>query len=440
MGAHAKEGEMSLLMGNELAFGLVIFATGCIFGFLLSSLRGQKLRSFVDSENARLKAELAAEQRGLTEKVTLLKEAEERLSQTFRAAGAEALRSNNVQFLDLARESLGRFHDSAKGDLEQRKQSIDHLIKPVRESLEKVNEKIGDLEKQRIGAYEGLTQQVLGLAEMQRTLQKETGSLIRALKVPNVRGRWGEIQLKRVVEMAGMVDHCDFTEQTTVDADGGRRIRPDLLVKLPGGKTIVVDAKAPLGAYLEAAETEDERVRDEKLHEHARHVRNHMRELSKKSYWDQFDHAPEFVVLFLPGEPFFSAALEKDPALIEAGVDQKVLLATPTTLIALLRAVAYGWRQEKMTDNAKAIGDLGRELYKRISDMGGHMERLGKSLNGAVETYNKTIGTLETRVLVSARKFQDLEAAPSGASITNLSSIEAVPRGVQALTAEKENI
>ncbi|MEA3188893.1 MAG: recombination protein RmuC, partial [Chthoniobacter sp.] len=302
---------------------------------------------------------------------------------------------------------------------------------PVRESLDKVDAKIQEIEKTRAGAYESLTTQVRGLFETQNELRKETSNLVRALHSPTVRGRWGEVQLRRVVEMAGMVDHCDFCEQQTVQTEEGR-LRPDVVVNLPGGKTIVIDSKAAINAYVEAIEATDEVARAERLTRHAFQVRGHVEALSRKAYWEQFDTAPEFVVLFLPGEMFFSAALERDPLLIEFAAERRVILATPTTLIALLKAVFYGWRQQNLAQNAQEISALGRDLFKRLSDMGGHLENVGRSLNKSVESYNKAIGTLETRVLVTARKFKDLEASTPGAEIETLAPIEQITRAVQA--------
>src|SRR5581483_4531114 len=345
----------------------------------------------------------------------------------FRALSADALARNNQTFLDLAKSTLSQTQAAAANDLEMRQRAIGELVTPVRESLLKVDSQIHEMEKARAGAYASLHEQVRSLLETQTELRSETGKLVTALRTPAVRGNWGEVQLRRVVEMAGMLDHCDFHTQMTLFGEEGR-LRPDLLVRLPAGKTIVVDAKTPLEAYLRAIEAPDEATRNARLADHARQVRSHVTTLGRKSYWEQFDHAPEFVVLFLPGECFFSAALESDPSLIEAGVEQNVILATPTTLIALLRAVAYGWRQEKIAQNAAEISALGRELFKRLSDMGDHWNRVGRSLERAVEAYNAATGSLESRVMVSARRFGDLKTAPLGVEIAELEAVQKAVR------------
>ncbi len=380
---------------------------------------------------AGLEATLAQERKGVEEQRRLLDDARERLSDAFRALSAEALRDSSQSFLQLARASLEKYHEGARGDLDRRQQAIQELVAPVRDSLQKFDVKLGELEMGRVEAYATLTQQVRSLAETQRELKAEASNLVKALRAPQVRGRWGEVQLRRVVELAGMVNYCDFVEQETVAFEGGR-LRPDLVVRLPGGKSVVVDAKAPLSAYLDAAEAPTEAARQALLVEHARQVREHVGALSRKSYWEQFREAPEFVVLFLPGEAFFSAALEQDPSLLEAGAARNVVIATPTTLIALLKAVAYGWKQEKVAENARAVSDLGRELHKRLADMGSHLSRLGRTLASSVEAYNSAVGTLESRVLVSARRLKELEAAGPDDVIDPLVPVEHAPRKLQS--------
>jgi DNA recombination protein RmuC len=349
--------------------------------------------------------------------------------EAFRAISADALARNNQTFLDLAKATLAQSQEATRGDLELGRRALAELVTPVRTSLEKVDSKIQELEKSRVGAYAALSEQVRSLIETQENLRSETGRLVTALRSPSVRGHWGEVQLRRVVEMAGMLEHCDFLSQATVQGESGR-LRPDLLVRLPGGKTVVVDAKAPLEAYLRAMEASDEPMRRARMADHARQVRAHMTALGRKSYWEQFEQAPEFAVMFLPGECFFSAALENDASLIEFGAAQNVILATPTTLIALLRAVAYGWRHERLAQNAADISTLGKELYKRLSDMGDHWSKVGKNLERAVEAYNCATGSLESRVMVSARKFEDLKTAPLGLALAEL---EPVDKAVRAL-------
>ncbi len=375
--------------------------------------------------------ELEARERALAEQRGLLDSAQLKLADVFRSLAAETLRANNQQFIELAKSQFETLREAARGDLDKRQAGFQQLVEPVRESLEKVQARIGEIEKERIGAYSQLMQQVESLALGQADLKRETGNLVGALRRPSVRGRWGEVQLKRVVELAGMLDHVDFVEQQHVTSESGD-IRPDLVVKLPGGKSLIVDAKAPLEAYLESLEMGDEAARTAKLVQHARQIRDHIAKLSLKQYWDQFENTPDFVVLFIPGEMFYSAALEQDPALIEVGMNRKVLLATPTTLIALLRTVAYGWRQESLAENARGIAALGKELYERIQVMAGHWGSMGQGLKRALVAYNDAVGSLESRVLPTARRFRDLDVGTDAREIEAPAPLDQLPREIQA--------
>lgn len=435
---------VALVLGLLLGAGVMVW----VFRPRLVELRGELVqrerelallreeKSALVIRRVELEAALEAERTLFAERQATLEAARDSFADAFRGLSADALAKNNQSFLDLARSVLEAQQaaalEASKTELEKRQQAIGELVAPVRQTLEKFEQQILDIEKSRIDAYATLSEQVRQMAQAQLALRSETSNLVKALRAPQTRGRWGELQLKRVVEMAGMLDHCDFFEQENVNTEEGR-LRPDLVIRLPGGKNIVVDAKAPLAAYLEALETDDERAKKHKLQEHARQVRDHLQKLGRKAYWEQFQPTPDFVVLFLPGEMFYSAALEADPALIEAGVDARVILATPTTLIALLRAVAYGWTQQALTENAERISVLGRELYERLAVLGDHWAGVGRNLNEAVAAYNKSVASLESRVLVTARKFRELKVAGEDKEIRQINPIESQTRQIQAV-------
>ena len=408
---------------------------GALLGFAFGLILLFWQRGRWQTRNAELEIRLEQERDSADEKAALLDNAERKLSDAFKSLSADALKSNNQAFLDLARQNLASFQEQAKGDLAARQQAVATLVKPLAETLDKLNAQQREMEQQRTGAYAGLTEQVKGLLAAQHDLKSETHRLVTALRRPEVRGRWGEVQLRRVVEMAGMLDHCDFFEQEST-ADGRR---PDMVVRLPGGKSVVLDSKAPIAAYLEAVETEQEDVRRRALARYAQHVRTHVQQLAAKAYWEQFAPAPEFVVMFLPGEAFFGAALREDPDLIEYASAQKVILATPTTLLALLKAVYYGWRQEALADNARQVSQLGAQLYERLTKLAEHWNSVGKNLGQAVKAYNDATGSLETRVLVTARKFEELQVAPEGKALPPVVRVEQATRTLQAPESTAEN-
>jgi DNA recombination protein RmuC len=381
----------------------------------------------------RLRAELERDRAVQSERLRAYEDVGTKFRETFQALSAEALTANNRAFLDLAEIRLRDARTQAAADLELRKQAVENLLAPMAKTLEQVDREIKESERRRIQNDSLLLQRIALLDTTGQDLRAQTGRLVDALRRPGVRGRWGELQLKRVVELAGMVEYCDFEEQHTVAAvDSDRRMRPDVIVRLPGGKHVVIDAKAPLDAYLKALDAPDEATRQTLLADHAKQVRTHLLQLSAKGYAAHVQPSPDFVVMFLPGEMFFSAALEQDASLIEYGVEQRVIPASPTTLIALLRAVAYGWQQQAMEENARKISELGRNVYESVRVLGGHFESLGTRLKSSLDAYNQAVGSLEGNVLTKARKFRDLHAANGGEEIKQLEPIDRVPRMLQA--------
>jgi DNA recombination protein RmuC len=409
---------------------LAIFAAGGACGAILLHVVTTKLHaartaqtiSELTRASAVREAELTAAAATFEERIAEFNRSQTQLREAFQALSGEALKSNNEQFLQLARTELERIRVQASTELTEKETAITGLITPIREGLDKYDRKLHDIELARTESFAALSERIQLMATTSELLRGETASLAKAMRSSNVRGAWGELQLRRAVELAGMLEHCDFTTQHSVNGDDGK-LRPDMIVRLPGGKSIVVDAKTPATAVLEAVNCADDEQRRRLCVEHVAGVKKHIDALSKKAYWEQFERAPEFVVMFLPSEAFFSVAMEHDPTLFEHSFEQKVIIATPTTLIAVLKAIGYGWRQEAIAENAQEISELGRDLYDRIGKLAAHFEDVGKHLGRSVQSYNKAVGALERRVLPQARRFQSLGVG-STTEIPQLDSLE----------------
>jgi len=403
---------------------------------LVVQMAAQRRLNALREENVRLNTELEAERRAAEEKLAAVNRAREELAGTFATLAGSALRQNSAEFLKLAQENLGGFHSRAQGELALREKAVEALVKPIRDTLAKSEEQLRRMEKERENAFGALTRHLETMTESQRVLHQETRNLVQALRRPEVRGQWGEMTLKRLAELSGMAERCDFYEQEQV-GDAERRLRPDMVVRLPGEREIVVDAKTPLDAYLSAVEATDDETRNRELARHARNVRERVRELAAKSYWKQFANAPDFVVLFIPGDQFLGAALDVDHSLIEDALAERVILATPTSLVALLRAVAFGWRQEALTANAEEIRRVGEEMYGRLSTFGDYLAKLGRSLENSVSHFNRAVGSFDSRILPGARKFTEL-GIHADKELAETAQVEVGARQVQNLAGEEE--
>lgn len=415
---------MSLSVAAILAAAALI--VGVLLGLLIGRLRASREISQLRVELEGTRVRLEEHDRHESERAYLLEQTEARLRESFDSLASETLRSNSEMFLRMAREVLGRDQVMAQSMLKEREQAIAQLIEPLRAALEKTEAQVREMERERRDAFAMLRTQIEGLASSQAQLQRETRNLVTALRRPEVRGRWGELTLRRVVELAGLAEHCDFTEQLHVAGEEGA-LRPDLVVHMPDSRDLVVDVKTPLDAYLEALEAVSEEGRQLALKRHAQQVETRIRQLASKSYWAQFERSPEFTILFLPGDQFLSAALAERPELLDTALKQSIIIATPSTLIALLKAVAYGWRQSQVAKNAATIRELGQEMYRRLGNFAGHLARLGQRLGGAVEAYNSAVGSLERQVLPQGRRFTEL-GVTTDAPLPTLDPIEQLTR------------
>lgn len=431
--------ETSVAMGQPtlILVLLVVAVTAAMLGAGITYLRLQRRLHSLSERNTELNVTLDLERNAQLEKLRLLEQARSQLSETFSHLSSQALKHNSEEFLKLAQENLKQYQTQAQGDLSQKEQAIENLVKPIREALEKTERQIRLMEHERKEAYGSLNKHLESMTQTQQALHGETANLVKALSRPEVRGQWGELTLKRLAELAGMVEHCDFVEQQHTTTDQGA-LRPDMIVRLPAGREIVVDVKTPLDAYLSAVEATDAQQKELHLVRHSKNVRKRVTELASKAYWSQFSKAPDFVVLFIPGDQFLSVALDKDRTLLEDAMQQKVILATPSSFVALLRAVAFGWRQESLAENAEQIRQVGEELYGRLATFTEFLEKIGKSLDSSVQHYNKAIASFDSRVLPGARKFTEMGITAKKA-VDNIEQIETAVRKLAAPGAEAED-
>jgi DNA recombination protein RmuC len=429
--------DWQLFLSSEVATWAIPALAGLLVGALLTALLAAIRIARLNTRLAVAEKDLKAQEALEAERVAAIEQAEKSLSAAFAELARQSLQSNSEVFLSLAKQHLGQHEEKARGDMEARQKAIESLVAPVRDALQKTEKQIAEIEKDRREAYGSIRQHLVAMSTTQAALQTETRNLVNALRRPEVRGQWGELTLRRLAELAGMVEYCDFYEQENTQTAEGR-LRPDMIIRMPNGRELIVDVKTPLDAYLTAVEAVEDAARQVALKRHADNVRNRVRELALKSYWSQFEKSPEFVILFIPGDQFLAAALEQQPGLLEDALHQKVILATPTSLVALLKAVAYGWRQVAMEENAKKIQALGEELHQRLAAFAGHLAKLGRQLGSSVDAYNSAVGSLERNVLPGARKFRDMgvsgrkdieQLEPVGAAVRKieLSAEDAAP-------------
>lgn len=415
---------------------VIVALLSAAIGGLVIYLRMQNKLNTLALANAGLQAKIEHEEQQREADARQLELARQQLSETFSQLSNQALQHNSSEFLKLAQENLKQFQIQAHNELEKKEKSIENLLKPVREALDKTELQIRHIEKERKEAYGSLSKHLETMNQQQQQLHQETRNLVQALRRPEVRGQWGEITLKRLAELAGMVEHCDFFEQEQTNTSEGA-IRPDMIVRMPDRREIIVDAKTPLDAYLSAIETTDDKERAEHLRRHARKVKERVKELASKAYWNQFANTPDFIVLFIPGDQFLSAALEQEPGILEDALRQKVILSTPTSLVALLRAVAYGWRQEVLAKNADEIRNLGEDMYNRLSTFTEHLSKLGNTLNSSVSHYNSAVSSFDSRVLPGARKFVEM-GVQSKKDIDDIKQIEKIAKQSTSLDDKDE--